>query len=82
MAREMNWSRDFQCMLSSKLGYWRGLRGRRYKCPCWVDEMVFAMAYKEGHRVYLDQIRDKASKGAAPIAKDAKKCEQAGPHKR
>jgi len=44
--------------------------------------MVFAMAYKEGHRVYLDHIRDKASKGAAPIAKDAKKCEQAGPHKR
>ena len=78
----MNWSRDFQCMLSSRLGYWRGLRGRRYKCPCWVDEMVFAMAYKEGHRVYLDHIRDKASKGAAPIAKDAKKCEQAGPHKR
>jgi hypothetical protein len=70
MAHEMNWSRDFQCLLNSKLGYWRGLRGRRYKCPFWADEMVFATAYQEGHRVYLDRIRHKASKGAAPIARE------------
>jgi len=44
--------------------------------------MVFAMAYKEGHRVYLDHIRDKASKGAAAIAKDASGCDAAGPPER
>jgi hypothetical protein len=61
----MSGTGEFRRMASSKLGYWRGLMGWRYKRPPWVDEMVFALAYKEGHRVYLDRIRDKASKGAA-----------------
>jgi len=71
MVREMNWRHDFRRMLSSRLGYWRGLRGGRYRCPSWADEMVFAMAYKEGHRVYLDRVRDRAAKSVAAPAKNA-----------
>jgi hypothetical protein len=37
----------------SKHGHGRDMRGRAYTCPWWVGEVLFAMAYIEGHKLCL-----------------------------
>ena len=50
----MAWLRDIHQTLSFKLGYGRGLRGRPFKCPWWVDPLVYAVADFEGYKAFLE----------------------------
>jgi hypothetical protein len=40
--------RDWHQTLSYKLGYGRGLEGRVFTVPWWVDGIVYALAYADG----------------------------------
>jgi hypothetical protein len=40
---------------SYKVGRKRGLEGLPYTCPWWADSTVFALAYAEGRKIYLER---------------------------
>jgi hypothetical protein len=40
---------------SYKIGRKRGLQGLPYSCPWWADSTVFALAYTEGRKIYLER---------------------------
>ena len=44
----MHWLRDQWQTLSYKLGYGRGLEGRAFTMPWWVDRIVYGLAYADG----------------------------------
>jgi hypothetical protein len=47
----MNRLRTIHQKLSYQLGFARGLRGRPFKSPWWVDRTVYAIGYIDGQRV-------------------------------
>jgi len=38
--------------LSFKLGFAHGKRGKLFKCPWWVDRVIYGLAYIEGRKAY------------------------------
>jgi hypothetical protein len=60
----MYWLRDQWQTLSYKLGYGRGLEGRPFTTPSWVDSIVYALAYADGTKERQQRAAAKL-KGAA-----------------
>jgi hypothetical protein len=46
----MGWLRNLHQTISYKLGYRRGRHGMPFKCPWWVDSIVFALADMDGYK--------------------------------
>jgi hypothetical protein len=50
--------RDWQQMLSWKLGRGHGKANRPFRCPWWADDVVYVLAYMQGKGVDIPKFED------------------------